>query len=133
MEKKTGSAGTIVAPAAPTDALEADNANPGQVEEVKAAQKESKAGKYGSTPAEPFTPPATPEEWEGKETSWISLELVGEDDKPITGELYEVTTSDGRVYKGSTDHEGKGTVPGIPPGACKISFPNLDQDAWEEK
>ncbi len=132
MEKKTGTAGSIVAPVAPTDALEADNAEPGQVEDVKAAQKESKTGKYGTVPAQPFTPPASPEEWVGKKTTWIALELVGEDDKPITGELYEVKVSDGRLYRGSTDHLGKGKVPGIPEGTCKICFPNLDQEAWEE-
>ena len=132
MEMKAGTQGTIVAPAAPTEALEADTANPGQVEDVKAAQKESKTGKYGSTPAQAFTPPPNPEEWQGKELSWIELELIGEDDKPITGELYEITVPDGRVYRGSTDHLGLGRVAGFEPGSCKITFPNLDQDAWEE-
>lgn len=132
MEKKTGTAGSIVAPVAATDALEADNADPGQVEEVKAAQKQSKTGKYGSTPAQAFTPPPPASAWQAKETSWIELELIGIDDKPITGELYLVTASDGRTYRGSTDHVGKGRVAGIEPGACKITFPNLDQDAWED-
>ena len=132
MEKKTGTAGTIVEPAAPTDALEADNADPGQVEDIKAAQKESKTGKYGSTPAQPFTPPESPEEWEAKETTWIEVELVGEDDKPITGELVRIVVPDGRVYKSSTDHEGKVRVEGFEAGNCQITFPNLDQEAWEE-
>lgn len=132
MEKKTGTAGTIVAPAQPTDALEADNADPGQVEEVKAAQKEAKTGKYGSVPVTPYKPPATPEEWEGKETTWIEALLVGEDDKPISGELCEITVPDGRVYRSSTDHEGLVRVTGFEAGSCKICFPNLDQEAWEE-
>lgn len=132
MEKKTGTAGTIVAPALPTEALEADNADPGTVEEAKAAQKESKAGKYGSVPSQPFTPPASPEEWVGKETTWIEVELVGEDNKPIAGELVEITVPDGRVYKSSTDHLGLVRVAGFQKGACKVTFPNLDQEAWEE-
>ncbi len=132
MEKKTGSAGTIVAPTAPTDALEADNADPGQVEDVKAAQKESKTGKYGTTPAQAFTPPQTPEEWEGVENTWIEVELVGEDDKPITGELVQIAVPDGRVYRSSTDHLGLVRVQGFQPGSCQITFPNLDQEAWEE-
>lgn len=131
MEKKTGTAGSIVPPAEPTEALEADNADPGQVEDVKAVQKETKTGKYGSVPMQPFTPPASPEEWEGKELSWIEVELVGEDDKPITGELCEITVPDGRVYKSSTDHKGLVKVTGFEPGQCKITFPRLDQDAWE--
>lgn len=132
MQKETGTAGTLVEPTAPTEAEEADNANPGAVEDAKAAQKESKTGKYGSVPAQPFKPPATPEEWEGKETSWIEVELVGEDDKPITGELCEITVPDGRVYRSSTDHEGLVRLEGFEPGSCKVTFPNLDQEAWEK-
>lgn len=132
MEKRTGTAPAIVAPAAPTEAQEADNAEPGEVEEAKAAQKASKTGKYGSTPMQPFAAPPNPTEWEGKELTWIELELVGMDDKPVTGELYEIIVPDGRVYRGSTDQNGLGRVEGFEPGTCKIRFPNLDQDAWEE-
>lgn len=132
MEKKTGSAGTLVAPAAPTDALEADNADPGEVENIKAAQRESKTGKYGTTPTQAFKPPQTPEEWAGVENTWIEVELVGEDDKPITGELVQITVPDGRVYRSSTDHLGLVRVQGFKAGSCRITFPNLDQEAWEE-
>jgi len=132
MEKKPGTAPAIVAPAAPTEALEADNADPGQVEEAKAVAKTSKQGKYGSTPMQPFVPPPNPTEWKGKELTWIELELVGMDDKPVTGELYEITVPDGRVYRGSTDQNGVGRVQGFEPGDCKITFPRLDQGAWEE-
>lgn len=132
MEKKTGTEGSIVAPTAPTKAEEADTADPGEVEDAKAAQKESKTGKYGSTPVQPFNPSGNPEEWEGKQTTWIEIELVGEDDKPITGELVRITVPDGRVYKSSTDHKGIVRVEGFEPGSCQVTFPNLDQEAWEE-
>lgn len=131
MEKKTGTAASLVAPAPPTEPLEADDADPGQVEEAKAAQKESKTGKYGSVPAQPFTPAGPPEQWQGKETTWIGVELVDEQDKPITGELCHITVPDGRVYKGSTDQHGKVRIDGFEAGDCKITFPRFDREAWE--
>ncbi len=131
VQKKTGTAGTVVSPAPPTEALEADNASPGTIEAAKAAQKESKTGKYGSVPAEPFVPPPVTDEWEGKKLTWIELLLVDNDDQPITGELYEITVPDGRVYRGSTDQDGLGRVEGFEPGNCKITFPRLDQAAWK--
>lgn len=39
--------------------------------------------------------------------------------------------SDGTVWDSSTDDKGVGRVDGIDPGSCKISFPDLDKDAWE--
>ncbi|MEZ6234612.1 MAG: hypothetical protein R3B68_10520 [Phycisphaerales bacterium] len=132
MQKETGTAGTLVEPTAPTEAEEADNANPGAVEDAKAAQKESKTGKYGSVPAQPFKPPLSPEQWDGKETTWIEVEMVDEDDQPVTGQLVEITVPDGRVYKSSTDHKGKVRVEGFETGDCTISFVALDEAAWEE-
>lgn len=132
MEKKTGTAPAIVAPVAPTDALAADTANAGTVEEAGSSPKSLQKAQYGSTPAQPFVAPPSPTEWKGKELTWIELELVGMDDKAVTGELYEIVVPDGRVYRGSTDQNGVGRVEGFEPGSCRIRFPNLDQDAWEE-
>ena len=44
----SGSPGSLVAPQAPTQAQEADKADPGEVEDVKARQRQTKTGKYGS-------------------------------------------------------------------------------------
>lgn len=129
MEKKTGTAGTPVAPAPPTDALEADSANPGQVEDVKAAQRESKTGKYGATPALPFNPPP-PGSAEATEGHWLELELIDDDDEPVPGEAFEATLSDGRVYKGTLDRNGFARIEGLPPGQAEVRFPNLDDEAW---
>jgi len=132
VQKKTGTAGSIVSPSLPTRATEADVADPGQVEEAKAAQKASSTGKYGSTPSQPFKSHVAPGEWQAKETSWIEVELFGEDDKPITGELVEITVPDGRVYRSSTDHKGRVRVAGFEMGDCKIAFPSLDEEAWTD-
>ena len=128
---KSGSAGSIVAPAEPTAADDADSADPGEVEEVKAEQKEKKEGKYGATPAQPYKPPQNEDEAEEK-PNWIELELVDEQDKPVAGEKYEVTLPDGRVAKGTLDQNGFARIDGIDPGDCKVVFPNLDKETWKK-
>jgi type VI secretion system secreted protein VgrG len=127
---KSGSAGSIVAPADPTAADDADKADPGEVEETKAEQKEKKQGKYGSTPVQPYKPPT--EEESKKKTSWVEIELVDEEGNPVTGEKYEITLPDGRVAKGTTNEKGLARIEGIDPGSCKVTFPDLDKDAWEK-
>ena len=56
MKKKSGTAGKIVAPPEPADAEEADKANPGEVEKLKAEQRQIKSGKYGAVKVTPFKP-----------------------------------------------------------------------------
>ena len=68
-----------------------------------------------------------------KKTDWIEVELVGMDDNPIAGMPYEVVLPDGKtVDKGTTDSKGKVRLTGLAAGNCKITFPSLDQSAWEE-
>ncbi len=116
-----------ISPAAPAEAEPADVADPGKVSELKAEQKELKKGKYGSTPAPAFKKA----EAEETDTSWIEIELIDENDQPVAGERYEITTPDGKVAKGSLDSKGFARLENIKPGSCKISFPELDKDAWE--
>lgn len=127
---KDGSAGSLVSPAEPAAVDDADSADPGEVAEIKAEQQEKKAGKYGSTPVSPYKPP-TEEEAEQK-TGWIEIEMVDEDGQPVTGERYEITLPDGRVAKGTTDKNGLVRLNAIDTGTCQVTFPNLDQDAWEK-
>jgi len=129
MTPKSGSPGSIVAPAAPVQAEEADNADPGEVSAAKAEQRQTQSGKYGSEKAPVFKPPS---EEEAKELTWIEIEMVGEDDKPIPGETYKITLADGRVTGGTLDDKGFARVEGIEPGTCKVTFPNLDKDAWQK-
>lgn len=129
---KSGSAGSAVSPADPAEAAEADIADPGKVEEIKAEQRQTQTGKYGSVKVKPYKPP-TPEEAEEK-NSWIEIEMVNEEDKPVTGMAYRVTLPDGEtVAEGTLDEKGLARVDGIEPGSCKITFPTLDKDAWEKK
>jgi hypothetical protein len=62
--------------------------------------------------------------------SWIEVRLLGEDDSPIPDEAYEIRLPGGELVTGTLDGTGSVRLDGIPPGTCRISFPNLDKDAW---
>jgi hypothetical protein len=124
MNAKDGNAGTPVPPAAPKRPDAADSADPGEVSQAKADQIEKKQGKYGSTPLKPHKPDET-------KKSWIEIELVDEEDQPVPGERYKVEVPDGSVAEGTLDEKGFARIDGIDPGTCKITFPELDKEAWE--
>ena len=65
-----------------------------------------------------------------KKKTWIAIELVGEDDKPIPGVSYRIILPDGTSKEGTLDNAGKARVDDIDPGTCVVTFPDLDQDAW---
>ncbi|MHC4145603.1 MAG: hypothetical protein ACYSWW_12815 [Planctomycetota bacterium] len=145
--------GKAVSPAAPDKPDDADIADPGKVAEIKAEQQESKSGKYGSQKITPFKPPAEPEakavkdsgpagkttkeitqeREEEKRTSWIEIELVGEDGESIPGEKYRITLPDGSVTEGTLDEKGFARVEGFEKGTCKVCLPDIDMEAWELK
>ncbi len=142
MGKKSGTAGKIVPPAAPDEALEPD-----EVEEVKKTKKKKggkrseekrRAPKKATKPHKPPPPeeakPVEEEEpEEEKKTSWIEIELVGEDDEPIPGEKYRIVLPDGKTAaEGTLDNKGLARVEGFEKGSCKVCFPDLDKEAWEK-
>ncbi len=137
---KSGKAGKAVAPTEPAEPEEADIADPGKVEKIKADQKEAKAGKYGAVSMKPFKAPDKKEKSSDKKgkdsskeekTAWIEVELVDEDGQPVPGERFRITLPDDSVAEGSLDDKGKARVEGFKPGNCKVTFPDLDKDAWE--
>ncbi len=133
--KQSGRPGSLVAPAEPLEAEPADEADPGEVAKAKAEQIQDKSGKYGSTPVPAYKAPEAEEEGsEEKDTAWIEIELTGEDEGPIVGERYRITLSDGEtVDEGTLNDEGLARLEGIEAGTCRITFPDLDQDAWEQR
>ena len=67
-----------------------------------------------------------------EELHWIEIEMVDEDNKPVAGEKYQIELPDGKITAGTTYEKGVARINGIKnPGMCKITFPNLDKDAWE--
>lgn len=138
MGKKSGTAGKAVPPAVPDKSDDADIADPGKVSEIKTEQRQTKSGKYGSEKVKPHKQPAeeetkTIDEEEKKErASWIEIELVGEDDEGIPGQKYKITLPDNSVAEGTLDEKGFARVEGFEKGTCKVSFPDLDKEAWEK-
>lgn len=129
---KSGNAPSAVSPAEPKKAEEADKADPGEMTQVKARQVETQTGKYGAAPVQPHKPPKTQEEKE-KKKSWIEIVMVDEDNKPVVGERYKVTLPDGEtVAEGTLDEKGFARVQGFEPGNCKVTFADLDKEAWED-
>jgi len=66
-----------------------------------------------------------------KADHWVEIELLGEDGKGIADELVHVAGSEGVEGSTKTDARGIARIDGLHGGQCLISFPNLDQDAWE--
>jgi type VI secretion system secreted protein VgrG len=139
----SGSAGSLVSPLAPTAPKEAVKADPGKATtpgsssantptKMDAAKVAAGAGAPPRrTSAASSAPTHNPEAAENQDkTHWIEIELLGEDGKPITGEPYKVTLPNGKVADGTTDSKGRAKIPNIDAGQCKVTFPNLDKDAW---
>lgn len=62
--------------------------------------------------------------------TWIEIELVDMNDKPVPDRAYRIELPDGRVRTGTLDREGRAREDGLVPGTCKVSFPELDGRAW---
>ncbi len=121
--------GSPVALEAPEATIEADSATPGADITYQATTEAMEAVQ---PPAGGFKPGEF-EPAEEKETSWVEIEMVDEEGKPWRGELYEITRADGRVIRGKLNEKGQARI-GLPKKEnAKVSFPKLDQDAWEKK
>lgn len=94
------------------------------------------------SPPEWVPPPPTPvaalerglklEPKKEKKKAFIALELVDQDGEPVPNEKYKVKLPDGSVREGTLDSKGKIRIDGIdPPGACEVSFPDLDAADWK--
>jgi type VI secretion system secreted protein VgrG len=127
---KSGSPGTVVAPAEPEVAEEADNSKPGEVEEVKGPEGKPQPGKSSSAAAKPFKPPQTQKEKE-KKKSWIAIKMLDEEGKPVPGEKYRVKLPDGSVQEGTLGADGTARVEGFEPGSCEVTFSELDEGSWK--
>lgn len=125
-----GTPGTLVSPAAAAAALIADNADPGSKDASYKSQFAAMSPAAIAAASAPWHDPHSEEAKQKK--SWIEIELVDEDKKPVPGERYRITLPDGTTLaEGTLDEKGRARVEGIDPGTCKVTFPDLDKDAWE--
>jgi type VI secretion system secreted protein VgrG len=118
---------TLVPPTAPTDAKEAADSSPGQVESVQAGSYSTTPPKYGSQTVKTHVK----NEENKDKTHWIEVELVDDQGQPVPGEPVDIECPDGSVATRSTDEKGLARVDYLDPGSCKIKFTKLDKDAVE--
>lgn len=121
-----GNANSLVPPMAFMAPAVADTADPGQKTEVSMQHGENK----GRPP--PDAPMHDPQQNKDK-THRIEVELRDEAGQPVPGETVEVVLPDGEtVACGTTNEKGLFKVEHIDAGNCTITFPDLDENAWEE-
>lgn len=66
-----------------------------------------------------------------EELTFAAIELVDEDGRPVAGQRFRLTCSDGSVRESRLNDKGFARVDGIPRGSCKVTFPGLDASSWE--
>ncbi|MBZ5709257.1 carboxypeptidase-like regulatory domain-containing protein [Nannocystis pusilla] len=64
-------------------------------------------------------------------THWIEIRLVDDEDAVIPGQRYLVTDPGGHQHRGYTDSLGSARITRLPPGVCRVSFPDLDGSVCE--
>jgi hypothetical protein len=65
-----------------------------------------------------------------KALAWIEIQLVDMECHPVPNERYRITIPSGTAVEGRLDSKGFARVYEIDPGNCKVTFPDLDQEAW---
>ena len=63
--------------------------------------------------------------------AWIEIILVDAEGKPMPNVKYRITPPSGAPVEGRLNEHGQAGLYQIEPGNCKITFPDLDKDAWE--
>jgi type VI secretion system secreted protein VgrG len=123
MNPQSGTPVSLVPPVAPADPAEADNATTGEVASASATPQERSYARFAPLAYSPIDP---------VEVSWIELQMVDEQGQPVPGLRYRVTVPDGSVAEGTLDAQGYARVEGfVTGGDCQITFPDLDEEAWE--
>jgi hypothetical protein len=135
---KDGTPGSLVTPATPDEAHDADDANPGEVEKLKLGNATKPGTKYNKQDVKPIKPPDPSDPQPDNpvdpvtKPSWIEILLVDANDNPVAGEPYKVTAPDNSEKEGTLDDKGFARIDNIDPGSCKVTFPALDGRSWKK-
>ena len=62
--------------------------------------------------------------------TWVEIELVDDDGKPVANEKYLIKVPGGATESGTLDANGRARVTGLDSGMCDISFPDVDAREW---
>src|SRR6266446_2424882 len=126
-----GPGASPISPTKPKVAEIADNSKPGSkntYENQRAVMPPSELAALNA----PWHDPNSEENKDKKH--WIAIKLEDEEGKPVPGEQYRITLPDGETLaEGSLDEKGEAKVENIDAGNCKVTFPNLDKEAWHPK
>lgn len=81
--------------------------------------------------ATPQMPVSQAQEKSKDKKAWIEIVLVDSEGNPMPNIKYRITPPGGAPVEGRLNEHGQAGIYGIEPGNCKITFPDLDKDAWE--
>ena len=62
---------------------------------------------------------------------WVEIILVDMEGQPVPGVKYRITPPGGAPVEGTLNQYGQAGLYQIDPGSCKITFPDLDKEAWD--
>jgi len=58
--------------------------------------------------------------------TFMEIELIDQDGRPVARARYVVKTVDSSTYEGRLDDDGVAHIDGIVPGTCQVTFPEFD-------
>ena len=79
----------------------------------------------GSTPPKPAPPAPAPPATD--RSQWIHVKIADQDGKPVAGVRYVITAPDNTPHNGVTDGAGLAKLRDLPPGLCRVHFPDLEE------
>ncbi len=56
---------------------------------------------------------------------WLEVKLLDRDGSPMANEHYVLTLPDGATREGDLDADGRAKLEELPPGPCRVRFPNV--------
>src|SRR5207245_932048 len=76
-------------------------------------------------------PAPTPRPAKSPQATWIQVQLLDENGKPVPNAKYQVELSDGSTRSGTLNQQGSVRFEDIDPGDCQVSFPEIDANEWQ--
>lgn len=77
------------------------------------------------------TPPVTAADMQP--AHWLEIRLVDDAGQPRAGERFFVELPDGSTRAGRLGSDGTARIEGVEPGTAKVSFPDLDREAYTDQ